>query len=79
MRCAAKVAVWTAAWGAVWLALEIAWMERHRRRASERDASRVWDGWVEIGFVGDGETMREYRLHPSNPAWRPVDGPRALN
>ena len=81
MRCAVKVAVWTAAWGAVWLALEVLWMERHRRRAGEREASRVWDGWVTVGFISDeadGE-YHMYRLHPSNPAWRAVNGPRALN
>lgn len=71
MRCAVKVAAWTVAWAAV----EVLWMERHRRRAAERDAGRVWDGWVEIGFVGDGREMAEYRVHPSNRAWQP----RSLN
>ena len=81
MSRAGQCAVKAAAWGAVWLALEVLWMERHRRRAAERDAQCVWDGWVTVGFVGDEATgeYHMYRLHPSNPAWRPVDGPRALN
>lgn len=82
MSRAGQCAVKAAAWIAAWVAVELWWMERHRRRAGERDAQCVWDGWVTVGFIEDGEALGEYhmyRLHPSNPAWRPVDGPRALN
>ena len=68
MRCAVKIAAWTAAWIVVWAAVEVLWMERHRRRASERDASRVWDGWVTVGFVGDDASeLRGILRHPLRP------------
>ncbi len=59
---------------AAWLAAINYWATRGKKAMlDEAMATDEWRRWVAAGRV------TEYRLHPSNPAWRPVDGPRALN
>jgi hypothetical protein len=55
---------------AAWLAAVVYWATRKDRvLLDEALASSEWETWVAAGKVS------EFRVHPSNPAWRP----RSLN